>query len=347
MIGKRIITQEDINIFLNDGLNSPFKIPSKFSAPISLIWEVTGNCNSNCIYCSGGFPKHINEMNKTDKIKLAREICDMKVFMISLSGGEPLISRDLLELVNIFIENDVSIMICTSGYKINYSIVDALLRLKKVSFNISIDSINDEINDFQRGRVGALKEALNLIEYIRNNELTDTFISIESVATRKNYSGMADLVEYFSKNCNVNEIRIQPVVTMNKDVVENELEISKEELKNCMINVKKFIEEYNSVVSEPSDGYICVRFVDQFKMIKNGLETERTWGGIITPQGEFLLSVYLPNNLGSVFELGTFRETWNKKFSDGWKILKKDSNLSNINCVYDLRKLYVDGLYGG
>src|SRR5699024_8677144 len=158
------------------------------------------------------------------------------------------------------------------------------------------------------------------------------------------YSGMADLVEYFSKNCNVNEIRIQPVVTMNKDVVENELEISKEEFKNCMINVKKFIEEYNSVVSEPSDGYICVRFVDQFKMIKNGSETERTWGGIITPQGEFLLSVYLPSNLGSVFELGTFRETWNKKFSDGWKILKKDSNLSNINCVYDLRKLYVDGL---
>lgn len=342
---KKIIVQKNIDDFLDDDYNSSnVEIPRKFSAPISLIWEITGKCNSNCIYCSGGFPKHIDEMSKEDKIKLAKEICSMKVFMISLSGGEPLINDDLLDIVKIFLENNVSVMVCTSGYNINYNIVNEILKLKKVAFNISIDSVNASINDFQRGRQGALNESLKLINYIRTNEQTHTFISIEAVATKKNYVHMSDLVEFFVRNYDVNEIRIQPVVTMNKEVVDKGLSINAKEFEACMSKVNNCIEKINEQVDKHKKEFVCVRFVDQFKLISNGIKTGRTWGGIITPNGDFLLSVYLPSNLGNVHEMGDFQNTWDKKFSNGWELVKLNKEINLIKNVYDLKKLYVKDL---
>ena len=92
MATKRILLQKDIDEYLNKKLNTyGFEIPVKFSAPISLIWEITGKCNSKCLYCSGGFPKVVKEISKQEKINLAKEICDMKVFMKFASAYDWLI----------------------------------------------------------------------------------------------------------------------------------------------------------------------------------------------------------------------------------------------------------------
>lgn len=343
MATKRILLQKDIDEYLNKKLNTyGFEIPVKFSAPISLIWEITGKCNSKCLYCSGGFPKVVKEISKQEKINLAKEICDMKVFMISISGGEPLVNEDLLDIVSIFSDNDVPVMICTSGYNINYEILSKLLKIKGIAFNVSIDSVDAEVNDYQRGRKGALNEALKLIEFIRENEKECSFMSIEAVATKNNYSGMSDLVKFFNENYSINEIRIQPMVTMNQKVIQCGLDINAEEFQLCVTNVNGFISKYNDHVKDDNLGLsTCVRFIDQFKLIENGLRTGRTWGGVITPDGNFLLSVYLPSNLGSIYQDGSFKTTWDNRFSCAWRNFKEDLEQKSIKNLWDLKRLYV------
>lgn len=343
MAYKKIIVQKDLDEYIDRSFNhSSFELPRKFSAPISLIWEITGDCNSNCLYCSGGFPRATNELRLEEKINLAKEISSMKVFMVSISGGEPLIKKDLLEIIPIFLENNVSVMVCTSGFNINYDILKGLLSMKEVAFNISIDSVDEEINDFQRGRKGALKEAIQTIDFIRKNELTHSFISVESVVTKKNYTCMDDLVLYFSENYSVDEIRIQPMVSMNKKVVDSELDISGEQFDYCVCKVNEFISHYNNnFLNDNVESIVCVRFIDQFKLIKNGLKTGRTWGGVISPEGKFSLSVYLPWDLGNVHQCGNFKNTWNKKFSTGWNIINKYMFDKSIENVYELKKLYI------
>lgn len=340
---KKIIVQKDLDEYINSGFNnSGFELPMKFSAPISLIWEITGECHSRCIYCSGGFPRVTNELSIKDKISLAKEISSMKVFMVSVSGGEPLIKKDLLEIIPIFLENNVSVMVCTSGFNIDYDILSKLLSMGGVSFNISIDSIDEEINDFQRGRKGALKEAIKTIDFIRKNELNHTFISVESVVTKNNYTCMDDLVLYFSENYSVDEIRIQPMVPMNKKVIDFELDISSEQFDYCVSKVNTFIRQHNEhILNDKADSFVCVRFIDQFKLIENGLKTGRAWGGVITPEGDFSLSVYLPWNLGNIHQDGSFKNTWDTKFSTGWNIIKKYVSQKSIHNVYDLKKLYL------
>ncbi|RBP35945.1 radical SAM protein [Garciella nitratireducens] len=343
MAFKKIIVQKDLDEYIDSGFDdSSFELPMKFSAPISLIWEITGECHSSCLYCSGGFPRVTNELKLEDKINLAKEISSMKVFMVSISGGEPLIKKDLLEIIPIFLENNVSVMVCTSGFNINYDILKKLLSMKGIAFNISIDSIDEEINDFQRGRKGALKEAIKTVEYIRKHEMSHTFISIESVVTKKNYTCMDNLVSYFSENYSVDEIRIQPMIPMNKKVIDFGLDIDNKQFDYCVSRVNNFIRQNNQKISNDKvDSFVCVRFIDQFKLIENGLKNGRAWGGIITPEGNFSLSVYLPWNLGSIYQDGNFKNTWDNKFSDGWNIVKKYMLEKPIENVYELKKLYI------
>lgn len=339
----RILLEKDLSEYLKiDRDKVAFDLPDKFVAPISLIWEITGKCNSNCVYCSGSFPRKVVELSKKEKIELAKEICNMGVFMICLSGGEPLTNEDLLDIVPIFLENNVDVMVCTSGYMIDYKILDELLKMGRIAFNISIDSVRESINDYQRGRNGAYDAAINLVDYIRKNERVPSFISIEAVATKKNYTYMAELVKFFNEKYGINEVRIQPVVTMNTKVVEKGLEIHQEEFQECQKAVNDFIEEYNAMMNvDERTVNTCVRFINQFKLIETGLKTGRTWGGVITPEGNFLLSVYLPENLGNVYQEGSFKQSWDKKFANAWLDVRKKSEITSLNSVYDIKKLYV------
>ncbi|MDR1774241.1 MAG: hypothetical protein LBR30_05170, partial [Clostridioides sp.] len=115
-----------------------------------------------------------------------------------------------------------------------------------------------------------------------------------------------------------------------------------EEFYYCVYRVNEFIRKYNkNIPYDKVNSFVCVRFIDQFKLIENGLKTGRAWGGIITPEGDFLLSVYLPWDLGNIYQNGSFRNTWDNKFSRGWDTVKKYMLQEPIDNVYDLKKLYI------
>ena len=76
----------------------------------------------------------------------------MKVFMVNLSGGDPMMSDDLDEIVEIFTSNDVNVMICTTGHCQDIDQIRRLCSNPLVAFNISIDSLDEEVNDWVRGK---------------------------------------------------------------------------------------------------------------------------------------------------------------------------------------------------
>lgn len=146
---KTIVTSENLEQWIGGEIIVPkeFETLNSFQAPISLVWELTGKCMSNCIYCSGGFPKKTNDMTSEQRMKLADELIAMKIFMISLSGGDPLLCNDLERLVEKFTDAGISTMICSPGLLIDEMQIERLCRNSLVAFNISLDSVNSKIND--------------------------------------------------------------------------------------------------------------------------------------------------------------------------------------------------------
>ena len=80
------------------------KVFDNFNRPIiSLRMSVTNRCNINCFYCHhDGMLGTSNEMSVDEIFRIASVSKDLGVERIRFSGGEPLVRRDIVDIVNSF-----------------------------------------------------------------------------------------------------------------------------------------------------------------------------------------------------------------------------------------------------
>lgn len=206
-----------------------------------------------------------------------------------------------------------------------------------MAFNISLDSVNSKINDYQRGREGACDSAKRLISYIDKYGLGKIFTSVEMVITKKNKKEIEPLVQEMI-NHNVNEIRIQPVVAMNYMTYDKGLALNFEDIDEIQKEIERVTKKY--AINNAKEGMLCVRFVDQSKAVIKGMKDKINWGGIISPEGDLMLNGYIPYIYGNLFEYADFQDAWQKGFAKGWEIIQKDETLQNVKNIIDLQKLF-------
>ena len=81
--------------------------------------NITERCNFNCLHCyeavDNGIPR--NEMSLENVRKLLKEAADCGIQNIKITGGEPLIHKDFLEIVKSVYENGMTVdRINTNAY---------------------------------------------------------------------------------------------------------------------------------------------------------------------------------------------------------------------------------------
>ncbi|MBO6109644.1 MAG: GTP 3',8-cyclase MoaA [Methanobrevibacter sp.] len=125
-------------------------VKDKYDRPIlSLRITLTNRCNVNCIYCHhDGMRSSKNEMTPDEIYKICQIAKRIGVRKIRLSGGEPLIRKDIVEIVskiNSIGFNDISIT--TNGILLEKYAKD----LKEAGLdrvNVSLDTLNPETYEF-------------------------------------------------------------------------------------------------------------------------------------------------------------------------------------------------------
>ena len=125
-------------------------VKDKFDRPIlSLRITLTNRSNVNCIYCHhDGMRSSKNEMTSDEVYKICQIAKRIGVRKIRLSGGEPLIRKDIVEIVskiNSIGFNDISIT--TNGILLEKYAKD----LKDAGLdrvNVSLDTLNPETYEF-------------------------------------------------------------------------------------------------------------------------------------------------------------------------------------------------------
>ena len=69
-------------------------------APICLTWELTYACNLECVHCLSSSGRRDPRELTTDEAKAGLdELHALQVFYINNGGGEPMIRREVFELV--------------------------------------------------------------------------------------------------------------------------------------------------------------------------------------------------------------------------------------------------------
>ncbi|WP_460008680.1 GTP 3',8-cyclase MoaA [Methanobacterium movens] len=125
-----------------------------FQRPIiSLRISITSRCNVKCLYCHhDGMMPQDNEMTAHEIFKIAQVARDIGIKKIRLSGGEPLIRKDIVEIVEkISTLEFKDVSITTNGTLMEryaQKLVDA--GLKRV--NVSLDTLNPDTYQFITSR---------------------------------------------------------------------------------------------------------------------------------------------------------------------------------------------------
>lgn len=119
-------------------------------------WSVTGRCNYRCKHCYMSAPDaKFGELSHAQIMKMVQELYDCGVMNVSLTGGEPLVRTDFLEIVDALLERGIRItQIYSNGALVKEPLLKALdARGVHPEFNMSYDGVG--WHDWLRGIPGA------------------------------------------------------------------------------------------------------------------------------------------------------------------------------------------------
>lgn len=153
-----------IGTTLNDGQNL-IEYPNRYYSGAK--WSVTGRCNLRCKHCFVSAPNaKFGEISHEDCLRLIDAFADCGITRVTLTGGEPLLRDDFLELVDRLTEKKIVLSrIATNGLLVNERLLNALEeRGVHPGFNMSYDGVG--WHDWLRGMDGAEKQLLKKFELL-------------------------------------------------------------------------------------------------------------------------------------------------------------------------------------
>ena len=124
-------------------------------------WSITGHCNYRCKHCYMSAPDaKFGELSHAQIMSIVQQLIDCGVMEVSLTGGEPLVRKDFMEIVDALLAGGIRITtIYSNGKLVTDKLLDALAeRGVHPEFNMSYDGV-DGWHDWLRGIPNAGKIA--------------------------------------------------------------------------------------------------------------------------------------------------------------------------------------------
>ncbi len=168
--------------------------------------NITERCNFNCLHCYEAVDNQIprSEMSLSSCRELLKEAADCGIQNIKITGGEPLIHKDFMDIAKSVYEYGMTIdRINTNAFFVTSDLCEDLRSLDDhILFNVSYDGAG--YHDWMRGKKGAEKD---LIEKIKM--LVDSGFSVRAAMTLNRVNaGAASETMHRMEELGVREFRI-------------------------------------------------------------------------------------------------------------------------------------------
>jgi pyrroloquinoline quinone biosynthesis protein E len=159
--------------------------------PYALLAELTYRCPLHCPYCSN--PAHARsgeELTTNEWRRVFREATELGVLQVGFSGGEPLVRRDLVELVHAARETRLYTNLITSGIGLDESRTDELRAAGLDSVQLSFQAADVDLADEIAG-ARAYQLKLSAASYIRAVGIP---LSLNFVIHRRNIDHLPQII---------------------------------------------------------------------------------------------------------------------------------------------------------
>jgi MoaA/NifB/PqqE/SkfB family radical SAM enzyme len=164
--------------------------------PLYCSWQVTYRCNFRCSFC--GYWKMGNrreeELSVSDFALGARKLRKLAPLFISLAGGEPLIRKDLPEIVSAVSAYHFP-FITTNGWLVKPETARRLFRSGLMGAVVSLDFADEKLHDQNRGREGAFKKAIEAVRcFVQARTDRIQKVNVTAVLLRENVDQIEKLI---------------------------------------------------------------------------------------------------------------------------------------------------------
>lgn len=132
-------------------------------------------CNSKCIMCSCAefcdFEKEKNRMQVSEYRTLGKHLDELGCISINVTGGEPLMRKDIEEVIVALNPQNKIINLITNGINLTKERVLRLASIGIDSMVVSLESTNSEENDRIRGYKGHFDVVINAMRWAKQAKL--------------------------------------------------------------------------------------------------------------------------------------------------------------------------------
>lgn len=137
--------------------------------PLAVHLEIVGACNLSCGHCfAAPLPRHRDPLTLDELRDLFGQLAAVGAFRLGLTGGEPLLRRDLLDILDAATDAGLHPCLTTNGLLLTESMARALAERPLIWLNVSLDGATAETNDALRG-AGTFDAVLRRLQVLREH----------------------------------------------------------------------------------------------------------------------------------------------------------------------------------
>jgi PqqA peptide cyclase len=167
---------------------------AEIEPPLALLAELTHRCPLRCPYCSNPLElaRASAELDTTSWSRVFTEAAALGVLQVHFSGGEPLVRRDLVELVADAAKAGLYVNLITSGIRLEPDRLARLIDAGLEHVQLSLQDSDLASGDRIAGLVGSQLAKHRVARLVREAGLP---LTVNAVVHRQNLEHLEDLID--------------------------------------------------------------------------------------------------------------------------------------------------------
>ena len=250
-------------------------------------WNITARCNQSCKYCHR-FLK-VKDLPYEKNLYILNNLISSGINNITWTGGEALLLDRIDDLLKYSYEKGMKNKLITNGKLLTPDRIDKIYKYLD-SITLSIDSIDDDINDLLgRGRTH-FQEIKKILDYIKLKKY-DVKIRINSVVCKTNLNSIDKLISFLN-NYNIYSWRVFKFMPLREKAVINKemFDISMKEYHDIVKNLKEKsnIKNIDTRVEEDMESKYILILANGDIVITNNSRDEKVGNALTNSLVEYL-----------------------------------------------------------
>ncbi|MDO4467557.1 MAG: radical SAM protein [Bacillota bacterium] len=205
-----------------------------------LFIEMTMHCNQHCRHCGSkcGDVQEVSSLSKKEIMDVMQEVIDsfdMESFMFCITGGEPLLRKDLFEIMMVAKNANIPWGMTSNGTLITKVVALKLSECGMKTISISLDGLK-ESHEWFRNSLDSYEKTIQGIQNLL--EVGIEHVQITTVIHALNIQELDAMYDLFSR-FGVHSWRVIPIEPIGRAKEQKELLLSKEQYKTLFQFIKK------------------------------------------------------------------------------------------------------------